>query len=50
MYKDLAENRGLVVRYRGDQLGCQGCLRITVGSAEDNKVVVQTLKEVLQII
>ena len=35
LYKTLADN-GVVVRYRGDQTHCDGCLRITVGTADEN--------------
>jgi histidinol-phosphate aminotransferase len=32
VYECLAENRGVVVRFRGIEYGCLGCLRITVGT------------------
>lgn len=32
VYEALAENRGVVVRFRGKEHGCLGCLRITVGT------------------
>jgi len=32
VYEKLAENRGVVVRFRGKEHGCLGCLRITVGT------------------
>ncbi|KAF8503930.1 pyridoxal phosphate-dependent transferase [Gautieria morchelliformis] len=47
IYRELAEHRGVVVRFRGDQWGCQGCLRITVGSPQENKVLVQQLETAL---
>lgn len=46
-YKTLAEELGVVVRYRGNELGCEGALRITVGTEEENKVVLERLVEVL---
>ncbi|PPR08239.1 hypothetical protein CVT24_001281 [Panaeolus cyanescens] len=49
VYKELAEHQGVVVRYRGHEPGCAGCLRITVGSPEENKVVLQRLQEVLTV-
>ncbi|KAK7756848.1 histidinol-phosphate transaminase [Diatrype stigma] len=35
VYEKLAENRGVVVRFRGKEHGCLGCLRITVGTEEE---------------
>lgn len=35
VYERLAENRGVVVRFRGKEHGCLGCLRITVGTEEE---------------
>ncbi|CAJ2502139.1 Uu.00g049920.m01.CDS01 [Anthostomella pinea] len=32
VYEMLAESRGVVVRFRGKEHGCLGCLRITVGT------------------
>ncbi|KIN08496.1 hypothetical protein OIDMADRAFT_110945 [Oidiodendron maius Zn] len=32
VYQSLAQNRGVVVRFRGKEHGCLGCLRITVGT------------------
>ncbi|KAG6914613.1 hypothetical protein DXG01_016346 [Tephrocybe rancida] len=47
VYKMLAEEKGVVVRYRGGEMGCEGALRITVGSEEENSVAVQKLREAL---
>lgn len=47
VYKTLAEEKGIVVRFRGKELGCEACLRITVGTEEENERVVEKLKEVL---
>ena len=47
IYKTLAEQEGVVVRYRGGEAGCAGCLRITVGSEEEIKVVLKKLGELL---
>ena len=48
LYKELAEHEGIVVRFRGRVYGCEGCLRITVGSEEENRVLVRKLREVLE--
>ncbi|KAJ1721304.1 histidinol-phosphate transaminase [Coemansia erecta] len=47
LYTEMAENRGLVVRYRGGDYGCEGCLRITVGTVEENRVVIDTMRTLL---
>jgi histidinol-phosphate aminotransferase len=48
VYVTLAEEEGVVVRYRGSELGCQGCLRITVGTEDENAFVLQKLKKILE--
>ena len=48
VYKELAEKEGVVVRFRGKEYGCEGCLRITIGSEKENEVVVRKLEEVLR--
>ena len=35
VYEKLAETKGVVVRFRGKEHGCLGCLRITVGTEEE---------------
>ncbi|KXL44944.1 hypothetical protein M433DRAFT_4797 [Acidomyces richmondensis BFW] len=35
VYERLAESRGVVVRFRGKELGCLGCLRVTVGTQQE---------------
>jgi histidinol-phosphate aminotransferase len=47
VYKILAEEKGVVVRYRGGEVGCEGCLRITVGTGRENEVLITKLTEVL---
>lgn len=47
VYTEMAENRGVVVRFRGTEMGCDGCLRITVGTDEENKTVLERLRELL---
>jgi len=43
VYERLAENRGVVVRFRGKEHGCLGCLRVTVGTEDE---VTRFLKEI----
>ncbi|KAJ7098278.1 histidinol-phosphate aminotransferase [Mycena epipterygia] len=50
LYRLLAEENGVVVRYRGNEPGCEGCLRITVGTGEENQTVVTKMREVLSAI
>jgi histidinol-phosphate aminotransferase len=47
IYKALAEEMGVVVRYRGNEVGCSGCLRITIGTKEENKTLLQRMQEAL---
>ena len=35
VYERLAETKGVVVRFRGKEHGCTGCLRITVGTEKE---------------
>ncbi|KAF9004033.1 pyridoxal phosphate-dependent transferase [Cyathus striatus] len=48
VYKALAEENGVVVRFRGNELGCNACLRITIGTEEENTAVLEKLKKVLE--
>ena len=48
VYKKLAEEKGVVVRFRGGEMGCAGCLRVTVGSEKENKVLLEKLRDVLE--
>lgn len=47
VYERLAENRGVVVRFRGKEHGCLGCLRITVGTEVE---VTRFLKEIEEVV
>lgn len=47
VYTRLAEREGVVVRFRGNEIGCEGCLRITVGTREECEAVLGKLSEVL---
>ena len=48
VYKTLAEGENVVVRYRGSEIGCPGCLRITVGTEEENAVALEKLRKTLE--
>jgi histidinol-phosphate aminotransferase len=48
LYKRMAEERGLVVRNRSSDLGCDGCLRITVGTEEENERCIELMKQLLE--
>lgn len=43
-YKELAESN-VIVRYRGNEPLCEDCLRITVGTPDENDILLNTLKE-----
>lgn len=49
IYKRMAEESGVVVRFRGYEHGCEGCLRITVGTEEENRVMLEKLEESLRL-
>ncbi|KNG44869.1 histidinol-phosphate aminotransferase [Stemphylium lycopersici] len=48
VYEGLAEEKGVVVRFRGKEHGCLGCLRITVGTEKEVDRFLQELKQVLE--
>jgi histidinol-phosphate aminotransferase len=47
VYEKLAETRGVVVRFRGKEHGCLGCLRITIGTEDEVTRFLESLKNVL---
>jgi histidinol-phosphate aminotransferase len=47
VYRTMAESRGVVVRYRGNEKGCEGCLRVTVGTEEECRQAVDQMKQLL---
>lgn len=48
VYTLMAESLGVVIRYRGNEYGCQGCLRMTVGTEEENENLLKQLEEALK--
>lgn len=48
VYEKLAETKGVVVRFRGKEHGCLGCLRITVGTEEEVSQFLTALKSALE--
>ncbi|AMD21528.1 HFL328Cp [Eremothecium sinecaudum] len=38
---NLATKSGVVIRYRGGEHGCQGCVRITIGTKEENDIMIE---------
>ncbi|KAJ6532746.1 pyridoxal phosphate-dependent transferase [Mycena vulgaris] len=50
LYRLLAEENGVVVRYRGSEPGCEGCLRVTVGTQAENATALEKIRKVLSVI
>ncbi|TNY19427.1 pyridoxal phosphate-dependent transferase [Rhodotorula diobovata] len=48
VYTHMAERDRVVVRFRGNEVGCEACLRITVGTRDECERVVERLRELLQ--
>ncbi|KAG4438725.1 hypothetical protein IFR05_005805 [Cadophora sp. M221] len=48
VYETLAQNRGVVVRFRGKEHGCLGCVRITIGTKEEVTRFLKEIEEVLK--
>lgn len=46
VYRKLAEN-GVIVRYRGNEPGCENGLRLTIGSREENDLFLKKLRELV---
>lgn len=47
VYEGLAETKGVVVRFRGKEHGCTGCLRITVGTEAEVSRFLEAIKKTL---
>ncbi|KAF8476828.1 histidinol-phosphate aminotransferase [Kalaharituber pfeilii] len=48
LYEGLAETKGVVVRFRGKEAGCTGCLRVTMGTEKENTRFLEKTREVLE--
>ncbi len=48
VYEGLAEEKGVVVRFRGKEYGCLGCLRITVGTEKEVDRFLQEIRSVVE--
>lgn len=48
LYMKLATENQIVVRFRGKELGCTGCLRVTIGTAKENAILIDTFAKVLE--
>lgn len=48
LYKTMAESRGVVVRFRGFEPGCEACLRITVGTEDECAEAIKQIGDLLQ--
>ena len=50
LYKYLAEKKQVVVRYRGNEPGCAGCLRISIGTEEEVTKLLDEIKQGFEIL
>lgn len=48
VYKKLAIEDQVVVRFRGKELNCAGALRISIGTSQENQIVIDKLKLALE--
>ncbi|KAL9040051.1 MAG: hypothetical protein Q9180_002157 [Flavoplaca navasiana] len=48
LYEGLAETRGVVVRFRGKEMSCEGCLRVTVGTAAEVDRLLAEIRSLLK--
>jgi histidinol-phosphate aminotransferase len=45
VYKRMADTCGVVTRYRGTELHCDECIRVTIGTPNENRVFLRALDE-----
>lgn len=48
VYTDLATSDSVVVRFRGTELNCTGALRISIGTEQENRIMLQKLATALE--
>ncbi|KAI9923483.1 hypothetical protein ASPWEDRAFT_172130 [Aspergillus wentii DTO 134E9] len=46
----VSEMYGIGVRYIGSAVHCEGCIRVTIGTAKEQKMLVKALQEVLAVV
>ncbi|SCZ89553.1 BZ3500_MvSof-1268-A1-R1_Chr9g10451 [Microbotryum saponariae] len=49
IYTFMAEQEAVVVRFRGNEIGCEGCLRVTIGTREECETVLDKLKKAFEV-
>ncbi|BFZ58139.1 histidinol-phosphate transaminase [Savitreella phatthalungensis] len=50
VYEQMAKEQGIVVRFRGNEHGCEGCLRVTVGTEEENSALLERLTRAFEVV
>lgn len=50
VYQYMADHCGVVSRYRGTELHCDECIRVTIGTPEENKAFLEALQKAYQIV
>lgn len=48
VYKQMADQRGVVTRYRGNEMHCDECIRVTIGTPEENVAFLEALQKSYQ--
>lgn len=48
VYKTMAESDKVVVRFRGHEVGCEACLRVTVGTRDECDAVIDKMTRLLK--
>jgi histidinol-phosphate aminotransferase len=44
VYKDMADQGGVVTRFRGTEMHCDECIRVTVGTPDENEAFLKALQ------